>query len=48
MIQDGRIAAIRDTTAPSEFSAAELIDGRGMLAMPGLINTHAHAPMVNF
>ena len=26
----------------------EVIDGRGMLAMPGLINTHAHAPMVIF
>ena len=48
LIQDGRIAAIRDTPAPSEYSAAELIDGCGMLAMPGLINTHAHAPMVIF
>ncbi len=26
----------------------QIIDGRGMLAIPGLINTHAHVPMVLF
>ena len=48
LIQDGRIAAIRDAAVAEESSAAEIINGRVMLAMPGLINTHAHAPMVIF
>lgn len=48
LISDGRIETIRDTTPFGEDSASEIIDARGMLAMPGLINTHAHAPMVIF
>ncbi|MEO1286727.1 MAG: amidohydrolase [Chloroflexota bacterium] len=31
---------------PSHFD--DVVDGRGMLAMPSLINTHAHVPMVLF
>lgn len=27
---------------------AEVLEGRGMVAMPGLIDTHAHVPMVIF
>ena len=41
-------ASSHDTTSTAGDSAIEIIDARGMLAMPGLINTHAHAPMVIF
>jgi 5-methylthioadenosine/S-adenosylhomocysteine deaminase len=30
------------------FTAKETIDGRGQIVLPGLINTHGHAPMVLF
>ncbi len=30
------------------FAAKETIDGRGQIVLPGLINTHGHAPMVLF
>ncbi len=30
------------------FTARQTIDGRGQIALPGLINTHGHAPMVLF
>jgi 5-methylthioadenosine/S-adenosylhomocysteine deaminase len=48
LVHDGRIDSIRDTAAYENDSASEIVDARGMLAMPGLINTHAHAPMVIF
>jgi 5-methylthioadenosine/S-adenosylhomocysteine deaminase len=48
-IRDREIAAIG---APAEirrqFPGAEVIDATGMVVMPGLINTHTHAPMVLF
>ncbi len=43
-----RIAAIRPTAEGNPPPAHEVIDGHGRLAMPGLINTHAHVPMVIF
>ncbi len=42
-IQDQRIAAI--TSAISAGLAREIIDAQGMLAIPGLINAHAHTAM---
>ena len=42
LIKSGRIAAIGRSLIPPE--GAEIIDGRGMLAMPGLINAHVHSP----
>ena len=42
-IDGQRITAILPTN--SARTAAQVIDGREMLAMPGLINTHAHVPM---
>jgi 5-methylthioadenosine/S-adenosylhomocysteine deaminase len=48
LIKDNRIETIQPTgTAdPSQFE--EVIQAHGMVAMPGLINTHAHVPMVLF
>ena len=42
-IKDGKITHI-GTEAPQE-QAEKVIDGRGMIAMPGLVNTHSHAAM---
>lgn len=42
LVEDGRIAAI-GTGAPDIPPQAERIDATGMVVMPGLIDTHAHA-----
>jgi len=43
------IEAVKPTVPDASPSAdVQVIDGRGMLAMPGLMNTHAHVPMVLF
>lgn len=47
LVKGNRIEAIQATGIDgSHFK--QVIDGRGMLAIPGLINTHAHVPMVIF
>jgi 5-methylthioadenosine/S-adenosylhomocysteine deaminase len=47
LVKGNHIEAIQSTGLDeSHFKA--VIDGRGMLAIPGLINTHAHVPMVIF
>lgn len=42
-VEDDRIAYI-GKEAPAQ-SSGEVYDGRGKLLMPGLVNTHSHAPM---
>ncbi|WP_411037139.1 amidohydrolase family protein [Shinella sp. BYT-45] len=42
LVSDGRIAAIGEG-APQAAEGAERIDAAGMVVMPGLIDTHAHA-----
>ena len=43
-IRDGRLSRI-DANPLEPVRAREVIDARGMVAMPGLINTHSHAAM---
>src|SRR3954469_15498902 len=43
-VQDDRIVAITPTS--SDLSDAEVVDGTGLLAVPGLVNSHTHSPMV--
>jgi 5-methylthioadenosine/S-adenosylhomocysteine deaminase len=47
VVRGNRITAIRPTGQPPE-PELEVLEAHQMLAMPGLINTHAHVPMVLF
>jgi 8-oxoguanine deaminase len=43
LVLDGdRIAAVGAGPVPSHYAAAERVDGAGLLATPGLVNTHHH------
>lgn len=44
VVRDGVIESV--TTSPESPPAAERIDARGQVALPGLVNCHTHAPMV--
>jgi len=48
IIDEGKIVEIQPTDPLDTGQAHELIEANQMLAMPGLINTHAHVPMVIF
>jgi cytosine/adenosine deaminase-related metal-dependent hydrolase len=44
VIAGGRVVAIDPVPSPSREMAAEVLDGRGLLAVPGLVNAHTHSP----
>jgi 5-methylthioadenosine/S-adenosylhomocysteine deaminase len=56
IIENGAVAVSRDkivavdtaSSIASRYSSANVINARGQLIMPGLINTHGHAAMVLF
>ena len=47
LIEGNQISAIQPTSA-QPLANYQLIDATGMLAVPGMLNTHAHVPMVLF
>ena len=47
-IAGNRIGALEPSGTIEPGRARQVIEAGGMLAMPGLINTHAHVPMVIF
>ncbi|MEU4654266.1 amidohydrolase [Streptomyces sp. NPDC023723] len=46
VVRGGAIASVTTAEAAAALPAAERIDARGQVALPGLINCHTHAPMV--
>jgi 5-methylthioadenosine/S-adenosylhomocysteine deaminase len=48
VIDAGKIVDVEPTGGADTGRAHEIIEANEMLAMPGLINTHAHVPMVIF
>jgi 8-oxoguanine deaminase len=42
VIEDGLVAAIGTGGPPGTDGAADVIDGRGLIGLPGLVNTHHH------
>jgi 5-methylthioadenosine/S-adenosylhomocysteine deaminase len=48
VIRGNRIEAVMPTGGSEAIPAEEVVDGSSLLAIPGLINTHAHVPMAIF
>lgn len=48
VIRGSRIVAVGPSAIAAQFTAAKTIDARGDIVMPGMINTHTHAPMTVF
>ncbi|MEV7071033.1 amidohydrolase [Streptomyces sp. NPDC093990] len=46
VVRDGVVASVTSSARAAELPAAERIDARGQIALPGLVNCHTHAPMV--
>ncbi|MFI6439997.1 amidohydrolase [Streptomyces sp. NPDC050759] len=46
VVREGVIESVISSAEAEELPAAERIDGRGQIALPGLVNCHTHAPMV--
>ncbi|MFV0136622.1 amidohydrolase [Streptomyces sp. HMX87] len=46
VVRDGAVESVTTAGAVRDVPAAERIDARGQVALPGLINSHTHAPMV--
>ncbi|NWG15384.1 MAG: amidohydrolase [Chloroflexi bacterium] len=48
IVRGSRIEAVQPTGQADPSHFGQVIEAGGLLAMPGLINTHAHVPMVIF
>lgn len=48
LIKGNRIEAVQPTGKANPGHFQQVIEANGLLAMPGLVNTHAHVPMVIF
>ena len=48
VIRGQKISAIGSSLPAPADQQVQVIDGQGLLAIPGLMNTHAHVPMVLF
>ncbi|WP_345013783.1 amidohydrolase [Streptomyces shaanxiensis] len=46
VVVDGAIEDVRPAGDPAAVPGADVVDGRGLLAVPGLVNAHTHSPMV--
>ncbi|MFJ8105233.1 amidohydrolase [Streptomyces sp. NPDC096132] len=46
VVRDGIVDRVADAAEAEDLPAAERLDARGQVAMPGLVNCHTHAPMV--
>lgn len=46
VVREGVVESVISSAQAEELPAAERIDGRGQVALPGLVNCHTHAPMV--
>ena len=46
VVRDGIVDSVTTAAAGAAVPAADRIDARGQVALPGLINCHTHAPMV--
>ncbi|MBR2080162.1 MAG: amidohydrolase family protein, partial [Oscillospiraceae bacterium] len=44
-VKDGKIAYLAKTAPDGAEKPKKIIDGTGMVVMPGLINCHTHLPM---
>jgi len=48
VIRDARIIAVGPAALAARYTAPRTIDARGAIVMPGMVNTHTHAPMTVF
>ncbi|MBL9199137.1 MAG: amidohydrolase [Opitutaceae bacterium] len=48
VIRGERIVAVGPAAVAARYTARKTIDARGALVLPGMINTHTHAPMTVF
>ncbi|MFE6362801.1 amidohydrolase [Streptomyces sp. NPDC057806] len=46
LVRDGVIEAVTGAAEAADRPAVQRLDGRGQVALPGLVNCHTHAPMV--